>query len=91
MYYEQALGWLIELSPLALVVIASIVTVFLRLRKGQQIAFLQPGLLLKPSAEWGPRFCICLYIQSFAYGQGILSLVFTITPSLPVSSCTNKI
>ena len=61
MYYEQALGWLIELSPLALVVIASIVTVFLRLRKGQQIAFLQPGLLLKPSAEWGPRFCICLY------------------------------
>ena len=92
MYYEQALGWLIELSPLALVVIASIATVLLRLRKGQQIAFLQPGLLLKPSAEWGPRFCICLYVHAIlCLGQGILSLVFTITPSLPVSSCTNKI
>ena len=48
----QALGWLIEMAPVALVVIASIVTILLRLRNHQQLSF---SSLFSPSNDWGPR------------------------------------
>merc|ERR1712192_160935 len=48
----QALGWLIEMAPVAIVVISSIATMLLRLCNRQQVSF---SSLFKPSGDWGPR------------------------------------
>merc|ERR1719244_95364 len=51
----QALGWLIELSPLVLVLAISVITVIINWRKGEEVSFLRVGPMTTPSAEWGPR------------------------------------
>ena len=53
--FWQALGWLIELSPVTLVVLVSIVTLLRGLHQGQDVAFLKTGTLLCPAKEWSPR------------------------------------
>ena len=53
--FWQALGWLIELAPVTLVVLVSIVTLLRGLHQGQDVAFLKTGTPLSPAKEWGPR------------------------------------
>ena len=53
--FWQALGWVIELAPVTLVVLVSIVTLLRGLHQGQDVAFLRTGILLSPAKEWGPR------------------------------------
>ena len=41
--FWQALGWLIELAPVTLVVLVSIITLLRGLHRGQDVAFLKTG------------------------------------------------
>ena len=51
----QALGWLIELAPIAFIILVSVWVAFTNLLKKKEIAFLRAGPLLSPSPAWGPR------------------------------------
>ena len=51
----QFLGWLIEMAPIASVVLVAIVTVMIKKRQGEGVAFLKPGNMLRPKPTWGPR------------------------------------
>ena len=51
----QALGWLIELSPVATVLLVSLWVFFSNWSKKKDTAFLKVGPLLSPSEKWQPR------------------------------------
>ena len=51
----QALGWLIELSPIALILLVSLWVTLSNWIKKNDIAFLKVGPVLSPSEKWGPR------------------------------------
>ena len=53
--FAQALGWLIELSPIALIALVAFWSIFSNLMKKKDIAFLRSGPMMSPSAKWGPR------------------------------------
>ncbi len=51
----QALGWFIELTPLAIVILVTLVVIVRRVRAGKSVAFLQVGPMMRPTPHWGPR------------------------------------
>lgn len=51
----QVLGWLLELTPIAIVLAGSAYVVGTRLSEGKPVAFVEPGPLMTPSHKWGPR------------------------------------
>ena len=51
----QALGWLLELFPIALVLLSTLGIVGSNLWHGRDVSFLRAGPLMTPSAAWGPR------------------------------------
>ncbi len=51
----EAIGWGLELFPVAVVLFTGIFTVWKRKRAGKTTAFIKPGPLMKPSRLWGPR------------------------------------
>ena len=51
----QALGWMIELSAVAIVILYSANYVFRKYRQGKDIRFLTPGPMMTPKDTWGPR------------------------------------
>ena len=51
----QAMGWGIELVPLFIVLLVTIIVIIRRVKKGKSVAFLSVGVMMKPTPHWGPR------------------------------------
>ena len=51
----QGLGWLIELSPIWVVLLLSIITAIRKSMQGEDIAYIKKGPMMKPKQSWGPR------------------------------------
>ena len=51
----QGLGWLIELSPILVVLLLSIITAIRKSMQGEDIAYIKTGPMMKPKQSWGPR------------------------------------
>lgn len=51
----EAIGWGIELFPVAVVVFTAVYVVFKRRRAGKKWAFVKPGPMMSPNRLWGPR------------------------------------
>lgn len=49
------LGWGIELLSIGIVVVVSIWTTYKKWRQGHPVSFIQPGPMLQPKKNWGPR------------------------------------
>ena len=51
----QFFGWVLELSPLAVVIIIGAYEVYKRHKAGKSINFISTGPMLEPKESWGPR------------------------------------
>ena len=51
----QALGWILELYPIAITVIIGVWNVWRLRRAGHSVAFFRVGPMLQPKETWGPR------------------------------------
>jgi len=51
----QALGWVLELYPVAIVVVIGIWNVWKKHKEGHSVAFFRVGPMLQPKTTWGPR------------------------------------
>ena len=51
----QALGWLIELSPILAVLVLSAIGACRRSMRGEDIAYIKKGPMMQPNKSWGPR------------------------------------
>merc|ERR1711915_970750 len=51
----QVLGWLIELFPIAVILIVALWKTFISWSRKQKFAFVRVGPMLSPSTKWGPR------------------------------------
>jgi solute carrier family 6 amino acid transporter-like protein 5/7/9/14 len=53
--WASAMGWGIELMPVAIIAAVVIYTTVKRFRAGKEIAFLRVGPQMVPNSQWGPR------------------------------------
>ena len=51
----QFLGWLLELYPVAVVILIGVWNVWKNKRQGNSVAFFRVGPMLEPKSTWGPR------------------------------------
>ena len=51
----QVFAWVIELCPLAVIILIGLWKVWKVYRAGHSVAFFRPGPMLKPKDTWGPR------------------------------------
>ena len=59
----EALGWLIQLSPILSIVLFSVISTVRQYRKGEDIIYFQLGRMLRPTPSFGLRQDLNIEVQ----------------------------